>query len=279
MQCLATSPLNNRLGEEGVEGGKLQEDLLPYYPRAILNISMTVCIAALAENGNKVVLVADKMITTAAGSIGNINSEIDDHKIVNITTNKYILMSGWISNCLSIIDRLRNIVQENNSTVECANLLLTQTQILRNEWIESGILRPRGLTTLSDYYGRHLSLLNTLTSTIDKEIQTAQGNFNQNVSFIVVGKDGDSYNLYRIDPANIPLPTDQSGFISIGSGGGIANYAMIDLGYKKSFDVDKVKKIALKAKQKSERAPGVGKGAQMIILGEESTLLSQANII
>jgi hypothetical protein len=226
---------------------------------AIIFRTMTVCIAALADNGKKALLVADKLLTAPAFGSYGIEPEVGN-KIVPLSENAYALFAGWAQMCLLIIDRAKSKITAPTTTRQCADLLKEELERYRNEWIQDGILKTRGFVDMQDYYNRHQTLQNTLVNTIDNEINNAQNTFSQNIIFIVAGIDDGICSLFSITP-NLPVQVeDGTGQMTIGTGASIAGYVLLDSGYKKSLSLAEVQKKVKFAKKKSEHAQGVGKG-------------------
>lgn len=226
---------------------------------------MTVCIAALAEDGKKMVLAADTMLTAPA--FGSYEMEPEQgNKITSLSSHVYALFSGWAPHCLAIIEKAKPRILSTDSTERCAQILKEELEKYRNEWLESGLLRIRGIPSLQDYYGRHQTLQNTLVVTIDNEINNGQNLFTQNVFFIVAGKDEEACSILSVLPNTNITPDDGTGYMVIGSGANIAGYTLLDSGYKKSLELQFVEKKVRFAKKKSEKAQGVGTGIQLITL-------------
>jgi 20S proteasome alpha/beta subunit len=61
---------------------------------------------------------------------------------------------------------------------------------------------------------------------------------------------------------------DAIGFAAVGSGAPHAVYSLIESGYKKSMDGKTVFELVEKAKHRSEVAPGVGRGTEIISVPE-----------
>ena len=83
---------------------------------------------------------------------------------------------------------------------------------------------------------------------------------------ILAGKGETSCHIFTIVNPGDTHCHDSVGYVAIGSGAPHAVYSLIDAGYKKSMDKDSVKDIVIKAKERSEVAPGVGRGIKVEIV-------------
>lgn len=227
---------------------------------------MTVCIAALAEDGKKAVLVADKMLTVQGTFPYTLDGSGD--KIFKINDNVHAMWCGGYVDATNILNKLKTSmgsavlsVYETAEKLREAHLEYLQEVLIRENII------GRGIPSLADFYG-NASIM--LTEDSRKSIENALANFwlNSNTQFIVCGKDADG--LYKIfilpiNPRNMIL-FGAEGYTQIGSGSFHAQYSMIHSNYKTSLSVDKVQKLALGAKKKAEKAPDVGKEEDIVIL-------------
>src|SRR6185312_4501065 len=132
---------------------------------------MTVCIAALADDGRNIILATDKMLTTV-NAAGTYQYEQEDVKKINhITPNCVVLLSGFIDHAFLILESTKRKVDESGEQISSAKVL----EILKQEydsyrmrWLEEGILKPRGIPSLAEYYSKHASYQQNLTIAIDQ---------------------------------------------------------------------------------------------------------------
>ena len=114
---------------------------------------MTICIAVLADNGKKLVLAADQMIT--ANIPISYEFETDDvQKIYEINNKTFVLTAGNAIFAYEIINEAKKKIAANESfyTVEGISELIRQEFVsFRNKLVARNVLEPRGLT-LGDYY-------------------------------------------------------------------------------------------------------------------------------
>lgn len=222
---------------------------------------MTVCIAALYENGRGCVVASDLM-TTAHFPIGYEFEREDVEKIVRIHDPAcvYVLISGDVIFANEVIDGARReiIAQDIKDTALIAEALRKSYQIIRRKHIVRNELEPRGLD-LDMYYQNQQKMLAPVVQMIDNALRT----WNPRVDFIVAGKDESLCHTYIVtNPGDLSCH-DSIGYVAIGSGAPHAIYTLIE-SYRKSIDKDTIVELIKKAKERSEVAPGVGKKTKII---------------
>lgn len=227
---------------------------------------MTVCIAALYDNGKGYVLASDQM-TTAHFPIGYEFESDEVEKIIKIDSPPvYVLISGDVVFANEVIENARGQIRNDGitNTAGIAERIRQAYQKVRITHFAHNELESRGLS-LDIYYKMHKNLLPQLIQVIDNTLRE----YNPKVEFIVAGKDESSCHIFSVmNPGNLSC-FDCLGFAAIGSGAPHAIYSIIEAHYKKSLDKEAVEKIVSKAKERSEVAPGVGKGTNMISEGIE----------
>jgi len=227
---------------------------------------MTICIAALYENGKGCVLASDQM-TTAHFPIGYEFENEEVKKIVKVreTTVAYLLTAGDVLFANEILEAVRKDVDEKGVTATpiIAELFRQHYQNVRRQRIIRNELEPRGLA-IKSYYDGHQRLVQPVVMMIDNALKS----YNPRTELIVAGL-GEAYcSVFSImNPGNL-FCHDAIGFAAVGSGGPHALYSLIESGYKKSMDAKTVCELVEKAKKRSEVAPGVGKGTEILSVPE-----------
>jgi 20S proteasome alpha/beta subunit len=223
---------------------------------------MTVCIAALYNNGNGCVLASDQMIT-AHFPIGYEFESPDVEKIVKINDSVcvYILVSGDVLFANEVIEHARKQITAGkikDTAIVAEEIRKSYQQIRRNRIIRNE-LEPRGLD-INMYYQSQQRLLAALVQVIDNAFKT----YNPRVEFLVAGKDETSCHIFTIiNPGDITC-NDPLGYAAIGSGAPHAMYSLIESKYSKSINKENAESLIQKAKERSEVAPGVGKGTKTV---------------
>ncbi len=228
---------------------------------------MTICIAALYENGAGAVLASDQMVT-AHFPIGFEFEHDETYKIMKISDSLevYSLLAGDVLLGNEIIQAAREQIkaQEITSAAIMAEIVRMAYQQKRLERVVKTELEPRGLN-LQEYYNRQQSLLPHIVQMVDQ----AMHQIDVGVEIIVVGKSGSQCSIHTILNPGVDSNNSPIGYSAIGSGAPHAIYSLIAAPYKSSLDRDTVVEMVKAAKKRSEVAPGVGLQTQLRIISLE----------
>ena len=225
---------------------------------------MTVCIAALFQNRSGAVLASDQMVT-ARIPIGYEFEHQEITKIVPISDSPsvYVLAAGDVLLGTEILDKAKGQIERLQHTVsasEATELVRAAYQQVRLNKIIQTELEPRGLS-LQDYYNGHQGLAPQVIQIVDEAMsQTDAG-----VEFIVAGLDEGGYTLHTIENPGVASNHTPIGYCAIGSGAPHAMYSLIEASYTQSLERAVVEDLVRRAKTRSEVAPGVGSGTQLVI--------------
>ena len=224
--------------------------------------AMTICIAALYENGKGCILASDQM-TTAHFPIGYEFENEEVKKIIKVrdTAVAYVLTAGDVLFANEILEAVRKEVDEKGITATSmiADLFRQHYQNIRRQRIVQNELEPRGLS-LDSFYQMQQRLFPPIVQFIDNALKT----WNPMTELIIAGLCETSCSIFSvINPGNL-FCHDAIGFAAIGSGAPHAMYSLIESGYKKSMDKKAVRELVEKAKIRSEVAPGVGKKTEIL---------------
>lgn len=223
---------------------------------------MTICIAALYDNGNGCVLCSDQMVT-AHIPIGYEYESDDVDKIIAICNASPIhaLIAGDVLAANEMIDLAKKEIQSLGITTTSgiAELLRKAYQTVRRNVIIQNELETRGLD-LPTFHGMHQRLLPSIVQMVDR----AFIEFNARVDFVLAGKDEAKCGIYSISNPGDMSCHNPIGYAAVGSGAPHAIYSLIGAGYKKSMDKETVEKVVKEAKERSEVAPGVGHTTKLI---------------
>ena len=154
------------------------------------------------------------------------------------------------------------------TALETAELVRSAYQQVRLATIVQRELEPRGLD-LDTYYRNNQALSPQIVQIIDQALTQSD----IGVEVIVAGPSNASlYTIHTISNPGILRDYTPIGYGAIGSGAPHAMYSLIEAPYKSSSDKEKVTEIVNKAKKRSEVAPGVGSGTQMLVTPVEAEL-------
>lgn len=227
---------------------------------------MTICIAALYENGKGCVLASDQM-TTAHFPIGYEFENEEVKKIVKVrdTTVAYLLVAGDVLFANEVLEAVRKDVDAKGITATpvIAELFRQYYQNVRRQHIIRSELEPRGLT-LESYYQGHQRLVQAVVMMIDNALKSS----NPRTELIVAGFGEACCSVFSVMNPGDLFCHDAIGFAAVGSGAPHAVYSLIESGYKKSMDAKTVYELVEKAKHRSEVAPGVGRKTEIISVPE-----------
>ncbi len=235
---------------------------------------MTVCIAALYGDGQGAVLASDKMVTAHIP----MGYEFEHQSITKIVPmdgdpgSTFALAAGDVLLGTEILNIARVRIQqqlEQQSTItalEIAELVRSTYQQVRLTNIAQRELEPRGLD-LETYYRNNQALTQQIVQIVDQAL--TQGDIG--VEIIVTGPGNTSrYTIHTIGNPGILREHTPIGYSAIGSGAPHAMYSLIEASYESSLNKDKVHNIVSEAKKRSEVAPGVGSGTQMLVIPVEA---------
>lgn len=231
---------------------------------------MTVCIAALADNGKSIVLASDKMISK---QMPPIEYEHDVKKIVKVSNNFYVLMAGTINNAEDIINRGRDKIKPHHTPLEKFDLFKKAYSDFRDEKIIDVILRAQGFHSIKDFQSQQ----QTLNREVATSIQNIIGNANLQTVLILVALDKQECHLRVLtNPGELINPLE---YATTGTGEMHATQSLIGAKYKKSEDLDAATYLVYEAKKRAEVAPGVGSLTEMIVLSHNESEISERVLI
>jgi 20S proteasome alpha/beta subunit len=219
--------------------------------------TMTVCIAALADEGRSVVYCADKMSTSPELFMQVDRPDIE--KIINVTDNCVVLFAG----AFGYIDEVLKSAQKEINKEKHGGILEVEKvadcfrdifKKVREQWVEKSVLEPKGLK-FSDYISHYKDIPDALIYEINNNVT----NFNLDAMFLVVGYNSDGKcHIYKVYNPGLSYCYDTEGSSSIGNAAIVADYSILKSGYLKTKTTEEVKKILLEAKKISEHMPGIG---------------------
>lgn len=223
---------------------------------------MTICIAALCDDGKGCILTSDQM-TTAHFPIGYEFENEEVKKIIRISeaVNAYVLTAGDVFFAHEVLEAVRKNVTDKGITQAAiiADLFRQCYQNIRRQHIVRAELEPRGLN-LDTYYQNHQKFMPQIIQMIDNALKT----WNPKTELIIAGYCEDKCRIFSVVNPGDLFCHDALGFAAIGSGAPHAIYSLIESDYKKSMGEDAVRELIEKAKHRSEVAPGVGRGTELL---------------
>ena len=223
---------------------------------------MTVCIAALFDNGKGAVLAADGMITSQYPIAYEFEND-ETNKIYPLCQNSYAMFAGNMMFGAAIVE----LAKAQIDSLGIGNVSGVATSVrnaytdYRSRFIEQVHLAPRGLS-LDSYHQRH----NFLNGGLIQVIDNAMIGENIGVEFIVVGPSNAGFGIYIVSHPGIAICMDAIGFCALGSGEPHATFSLMGSLYRKSVKQQEAEKLVTQAMKMSEAAPGVGKETSRRVL-------------
>jgi len=212
---------------------------------------MTICIAGICDNREKVLLVADRMITSEDVSV---EFEHDEPKIQSLSKNCLVAKSGIIYD--DITEPVVIMYKDKTSLIsEIIQQLTDSYQHIRRKNIDEDFFFLRGLT-MKGYYN--------IQSTFDATFITSVENFIQEYdaidpNLLVVGHDKFGSHIINVFNPGTSISHTSLGFFSIGSGAPHAENSLIASNYSPKLPYKQALYAMYEAKKRAECAPGVGK--------------------
>jgi 20S proteasome alpha/beta subunit len=222
---------------------------------------MTTCVAAICDDGNAIVLVADKMI-----GMGYVESELEITKMRPLCPDWWILFAGDdIGPVFDIINyaktRLGTSAPASIGDVQEAVKAAFSQKRLENA--ETLYLNPIGWE-ITRFNAEGDKLLPNYM-----ELQSKIESYSMEIELLVAGFDGGKgcvFSLYGYgENRGLPQRADIPGFSSVGSGSTVAMFMMFyrDLGPKTS--IREAVYYALEGKYYGEQASGVGESTDLFV--------------
>jgi 20S proteasome alpha/beta subunit len=226
---------------------------------------VTICIAAIADNKKSVIVAADKMLSLTNPVPYQFEPK-DLSKIYKLDNCAVVMAAG---NTIFCDEVSRLAVQkvsgsEDKSRQKVVELVLDAYHEVRRRMVVDSVLKPRQMT-----YEEYLDKQKTLHDSVVANIENAITENNIGIELIIAGYDqGEAY-INIVQHPGISVSLDVVGYACIGIGAPHAQIHMIESNYEKSLSVKEITKMVKAAKKKSEYAPGVGQGTDIMVLPEE----------
>ncbi len=215
--------------------------------------SVTICIAAICDEGKSLISASDSMITNRMLSIQFEHPlrkvTLLSEKCIALTagdalahTELFGMVQGGISQLKS--PSIQDIVEQ---IKECY-------QNIRKSKINERILKPRGFSSFQEFYESH----RTLVPEIAMVIQSRIDDFDYGLDIIVAGAGNGNAHIYGINDPGTSQCFDAIGFHAIGSGLPHALNTLIAREHHSGTTLEESLLIVYEAKKVAEKAPGVG---------------------
>jgi 20S proteasome alpha/beta subunit len=225
---------------------------------------VTVCIGALCDNGQAVVVAADKMVTFAAPMSLQMEPSILK-KITKINDENVVLFSGSVPDAEEIVSATKQQLKglTNLPTQNVAEAVKAAYIALKSKRVQETILGP----LLGAEFPRFQTLLaQSPSSQTLQQILAMVMQHNLQTEGLVAGVDGSGAHLLAVSHPGVLLPLETMGYGAVGSGG-LHAAVRLSLGQqnKAASTLETVYNVH-EAKKAAEVAPGVGKLTDLAII-------------
>lgn len=223
--------------------------------------TMTICIAAICNNLQNVVMASDRMVTA---SYPPIEFEHRMPKLEELSKTCLALTAGdalaHVDLCRRVAVRISRLVGP--SIAEITDVVKESYVYQRSNRIEELFLKPRGFDIETFYKQAIRGLPEPIAITLDRQIQT----FDYGLEMIIAGVDDGKGHIYGVRNPGVVDCYDALGYNAIGSGELHALSTLILNDYVPTSDVKHAVYLVYEAKRHAEVAPGVGKLIDVAII-------------
>jgi hypothetical protein len=212
-------------------------------------ILVTQLVGVLCENRNKVVLLSDRMLTTADQSLAFEH----EAKCEIVASNALVLTAGTIHEPELITDA-KNEIKGKASLFEIAECLSKHYRAVRRKRIEHEILEEMGILSFDEFYHMQDRLHDSMILQLSDRIRK----YDLGVALVLGGVDEIAH-LYRIIEPGTYSSFDQLGFCCVGSGDRHAEPVFAFYRFSPTLSATEALQIGFEAKKRGEMAGGVGR--------------------
>ncbi len=214
---------------------------------------MTICIAAICQQGSSLVLASDSMLTNAALSI---QFEHPTKKMTRLAESSVALTAGDALAHTELFDMVQVEIAglKAPTVIAMVDKIKTCYQFIREREIAETILIPRGFRSFADFYRGHSILNPEIVFMIQSEIDR----YDYGLHILVAGMSEGIAHIYGISDPGASNCFDAIGFNAIGSGLPHAINTLIARGCNQGVSLEECLLIVYEAKKMAEKAPGVG---------------------
>lgn len=225
---------------------------------------MTVCVAALCDDGASVIGVSDRMLSTADNQTKRV-------KVHDLTPTVVALIAGDVALHTELLIELRALIAQCSDSPE----VLTVKNIAdsygaayadaKRRRAERQYLSPLGLTS-GEFLKRQAGFSEKLSSELVREIVNYQM---PACAALFIGKDSSHgyvrSHIYSFDNGVVTCH-NEAGFASIGVGMYQAMSSLMFAGHRTQQGLHATIYMVLAAKKRAEVAPGVGKETDVVVV-------------
>jgi hypothetical protein len=229
---------------------------------------VTVCIAAICESGERIVVAADRMFTAPFPL--NVEFETDEHKIEELADNCVALAAGNSAFATEVLARVRRPPGGNASApiAELAESVHREYLALRGRKLNETIVLSGFGQDFLDFRakGGTLPAYLQVQPNVYQQIITASMQYNLGVEFIIAGIDDTLAHILVVSHPGTTDSLDKLGYGAIGSGSIHALTRLHLGGQTRRTGFIETLYCVFDAKRASEAAPGVGRLTDIVVV-------------
>jgi hypothetical protein len=237
---------------------------------------MTICIAALSEDGKSCVVAADREVTAA---FINLEFEHHDRKIDLLGEQCVVLAAGDALLAAEVIENTRHQIQLNKvATLRQIAESLRDTYIkIHLTRVENVVLKPRGWS-FQEFKEKGAQQL-PLQVYLNMENQIFGFGLSV-VEFLIAGVDLTGAHVFRVHYDGMAGGDwlewcDRLGYRAVGSGASHASILLSLEGQHRGLPIHDTLLNVYRAKKNSEVAPGVGSATDLAVVSDKVHLLGE----
>jgi len=229
---------------------------------------MTICIAAICDQGSSLVLATDSMVTNEWLSL---QFEHPTRKITPLSERCVALTAGDALAHTELFNEVQDEIAQLKapSVIEIVGKVKGCYQLIREKEIKERILNPRGFRNFKDFYEAQRVLVPDIALTIQSEIDR----YDYGLEILIAGISGNTAHIYGVFDPGTSKCFDAVGFHAIGSGLPHAVNTLVARGCYPGTSSGECFLIVYEAKKMAEKAPGVGTNiTDMCIMSPETII-------
>ncbi|MEM4067400.1 MAG: hypothetical protein QXV17_11145 [Candidatus Micrarchaeaceae archaeon] len=230
---------------------------------------MTVCIAAVCENGEKIVVAADRMYTSP--SPVNIEFESSVSKLEELNDNAVLLGSGNLAVITEIVRKTKEAITAAKAGPKFSIIDQVRKvyEEVRLEKAYEQIVAPmlgKEFSDLSKSKGATIPSYLASQKEIFQAIVMQQQQFNLMTELLIAEVDDNDAQIAVVTHPAVSYILDKLGYGSTGSGAIHAISSLNLIGQKRDLSLYNTLYNVYRAKKVSEVAPGVGKATDIAVI-------------
>lgn len=227
---------------------------------------MTVCIAAICENGKATVVAADRMFTSPL----NLEFETEEQKIENLLPSCVALTAGSSSAATEVLEGTRRSIfnSKEPSVEQVACEVKDQYTVIRSNKIEETIILPTLGADFMDQRqkGKTLPEYLQVQGQMYQQLVTVANQFNLQLELIVAGVDKSGSHIFIVTHPGTYYSLDKLGYGAVGTGGIHASISLSLSAQTWRRGLFETLYSVYDAKRAAEVAPGVGEATDIAIV-------------